>query len=107
MMTLDWTVVQSRYRVGASLAPLAGDSKLTVTLEGDDAVCVQQRLWRALIARQDLETALVVLDETPKPVTAIEFAERLRAYYTSTTDCSRIPNLSAVLLLDLGYLPAS
>jgi hypothetical protein len=79
---------------------------MTASLNGDDTICIRQRLWRALITRQDLETALTVLDRTPKPVTAVQFAEHLRAFYTSTTDCSRIPNLSAVVLADLSYLPA-
>jgi hypothetical protein len=105
MTTLDWVSVRARYRDGAHLAPLAGHSHLTASLDGD-AICVRQRLWRALITRRDLETALTVLDRTPKPVTAVEFAEHLRVFYTSTTDCSRIPNLSAVLLSDLGHLPA-
>jgi hypothetical protein len=106
MTTLDWASVQTRYHDSAPLTPLAGHSRMTASLDGDDAICIRQRLWRALITRQDLETALTVLDKTPKPVTAVEFAEHLRAFYTSTTDCSRIPNLSAVLLADLGHLPA-
>lgn len=106
MVTLDWMAVQARYRDGAPIAPLAGTSQMTATLEDDDNIRVCQRLWSSLISRDDLETALKVLADTTEPVNAVEFAERLRGYYTSTTDCSRIPNLSAVLLLDLGYLQA-
>jgi hypothetical protein len=40
----------------------------------------------------------------PRPVNPVQFAERLRAHYTSTTECSRIPNVSAIILTDLGLL---
>jgi hypothetical protein len=95
MTTLDWVSVQARYRDGAPIAPLAGNSRMTASLDGEDAIRIRQRLWRALITRQDLETALTVLDRAPKRVAAVQFAEHLRAFYTSRTDCSRIPNLSA------------
>jgi len=106
MLKLDWEQILTRYTDNVSLSPLAGSSPMTASVLGDDAVLVRHKLWQALITREHLNTAVAVLDRTPKPVTAVEFAEHLRAFYTSTTDCSRIPNLSAVILADLGLLPA-
>ena len=103
-MTLDWSAVRDRYATEVSLAPLAGSSRLTAVLADDDTILVRRKLWQLLLTRGDLDTAAEVLTRMPEPVTAVRFAERLRAHYTSTTECSRIPNVSAVVLTDLGLL---
>jgi hypothetical protein len=73
----------------------------------DERICVRQRLWQACLTPAELDTATRVLAEAG-PVTALELAELLRIHYAGgpqvTTDCSRVPNLSAVLLSDLGAL---
>jgi hypothetical protein len=68
-------------------------------------ICVRQRLWRGCLTRAELERADEIL-ATAGPVSPLELAELLRVHYASgpqvTTECSRVPNLSAVLLSDLG-----
>jgi hypothetical protein len=106
-MNLDWATVQYRYRDEIRLAPLAGASRPRAVLIDSDTIQVSQRLWTTTISRDDLETAAELLDRIPTPISAIGFAERLRIFYASTTECSRIPNVSAMLLTDLGLLPTS
>jgi hypothetical protein len=102
---IGWGDVLARYAPGAVLTPLVGSSTLVVDEVDDQQLCVRQRLWRACLTRVELETAVELL-ATAGPLTAMEFAERLRVHYATgfhvTTDCSRVPNLSAVVLQDLG-----
>ncbi len=108
-MMIDWSAVRSRYAEQPTVRPLAGGSTLRVVLVDDEKICLRQRLWEDCVTRDQLETALTLLREGDG-CTAVEFAERLRRYYAGgpdvQTDCSRIPNLSAIVLQDLGYLPA-
>lgn len=103
---LDWSAVRARYTPGTELKPLSGGSVLRVDGVDDEQVCLKQRLWRACVTRAQLETALRLLDGRRER--AIPFTEELRTYYSqgpdAITDCTRIPNLTAVVLLDLGYL---
>jgi hypothetical protein len=107
-MKLDWALVRARYESHPRVQPIRGGSTLQVVDVDDEKVCVKQRLWRDCVSRGSLETAVNLLGDRPLPVSAIDFAEELRSYYASgpnaITDCSRIPNLSAVILKDLGYL---
>jgi hypothetical protein len=108
IMGLDWQEVRARYGPGSPLRPLAGSAALRVVSVDDDRICVRQRLWQACVTRRQLDTALRILRERAGPVDAMELAEILRCYYAGgpdvVTDCSRIPNLSAIILKDLGYL---
>jgi hypothetical protein len=107
-MKLDWSAVRARYEHTKTLQPLAGQSILEMVGVDDEKICVKQRLWQDCVTRTALETAVTLLGDRPLPGNAVEFAEELRCYYSSgpdvTTECSRIPNLSAVVLSDLGYL---
>lgn len=107
-MKLDWTTVRARYEQFPAVQPLRGQSALQIVDVDDEQVCFKQRLWRDCVSRAALETAVSLLGDRSLPANAIEFAEELRVYYATgpnaITDCSRIPNLSAVILKDLGYL---
>jgi len=107
-MKLDWSAVRARYEHTKTLQPLAGQSVVEVVGVDDEKICVKQRLWQDCVTRTALETAVAVLGDRSLPGNAMEFAEELRRYYSSgpdvITECSRIPNLSAVVLSDLGYL---
>jgi hypothetical protein len=107
-MKLDWTAIRARYDQHPTVQPLRGRSTLQVVDVDDEQVCLRQRLWRDCVSRTALETAVDLLGDRQLPTNAIEFAEELRKHYAegpnAITDCSRIPNLSAVILKDLGYL---
>lgn len=107
---VQWSDVIGRYQVGDVLPPLVGSSVMTVDAVDDDAICVRQLLWRACLTSDEFATALDVLDRAGS-VTGLELAELLRRHYAGgpqvTTDCSRVPNLCAVLLADLGAVPRS
>lgn len=109
-MYLDWHVVKIRYQPGTRLRPLAGGSTLEIVSIDDDRICVKHRLWQDCVTRGQLDTAFTLLHERTDPIDAIAFAEVLRRHYAGgpdvVTDCSRIPNLSAIVLKDLGYLVA-
>jgi hypothetical protein len=106
-MTIQWADVVARYPPGTTLRPLVGGSTLVVDDIDDQRICVRQRLWRACLTRAELETADDVL-ATAGQVSPLELAELLRVHYASgpqvRTECSRVPNLSAVLLHDMGVL---
>ena len=105
MKTVTWSEVIARYRPGSPLAPLAGSSTLVVDSVDDQRLCVRQRLWVSCLTRTELETAVTVLAES-RPGSALELAEMLRVHYATgfhvTTECSRVPNLSAMVLADMG-----
>lgn len=106
-MSLDWAAVRERYRGGRAVAPLAGSSTMWVEAAGD-ALVVTQRLWRAELSRGELEAAVALLGERPPTTGAVAFSEELRRYYSGGPQvrptCSRTPNLSAVVMADLGLL---
>ncbi|WP_300009161.1 hypothetical protein [Pseudonocardia sp.] len=104
---IDWTAVQERYRGGRAVRPLAGSSTLRVEAAGD-ALVVSQRLWRAELTRDELAVAVRLLGEQPPGIGAVAFSEVLRRHYSGGPQvqptCSRTPNMSAVVLVDLGLL---
>lgn len=113
MTAIDWSQVKSRFQAGDLLSPLVGSSTLVVDSIDDEQLCIRQRLWRACLTRTDLQTANDVLAQAGSDVTPVEFAELMRARVTSgtsgtgtVTECTRIPNLAAVVLLNLGVLRA-
>lgn len=103
-----WEEVLRRYAGGRAVAPLAGSSTLRIETV-DDALIVSQRLWRAELTREDYEVAVGLLGTVPPGTGAVAFAEQLRHHYSGgpqvRSDCTRIPNICAVLLVDLGLLP--
>ena len=103
---LDWAAVRDRYARRPVVPALTGGSVLEVVDVDDEKICVRQRLWRDCVTRAQLETALTLLG--PGGGTAVEFAEALRRHYSGGPQvqpgCSRIPNLCAVILKDLGFL---
>jgi hypothetical protein len=107
-LTVTWDDIVARYRPGDSLRPLVGVSKLAVDHVDGDQICIRQRLWWARLTRADLQTANDILASTDADITPVQFAELLRAHYTSgtdvTTECTRVPNLAAVVLYNMGAL---
>ena len=105
---LDWQHVRERYAGRPSLASLGGSSRVQVDDVDDERICLSQRLWHDCVSRADLDAALDLLRDGRLPSTPMAFAEGLRHYYASgprvETGCTRGPNLTAVVLADLGYL---
>ncbi|NMH98299.1 hypothetical protein [Pseudonocardia acidicola] len=108
MTGLDWAMVRARYAAQPQVRPLAGGSVLQVVSVDDEQICLKQRLWQDCVTRTQLETAYGLLQNRAAPGSAVEFAEELRRYYAGgpdvRPDCTRVPNLSAIILKDLGYL---
>lgn len=107
-MNIEWPDILAHFQSGDSLQPLVGVSRLVVDSLDDEQICIRQRLWRACFTKADLMTANSVLASSRVDVTPLQFAELLRAHYTSgsdiTTECTRTPNLAAVVLYNLGAL---
>ncbi|MCF7547488.1 hypothetical protein [Pseudonocardia sp. WMMC193] len=103
---IAWPEIVARLKPGDRLRPLVGASQLTVDSIDDEQICIRQRLWRACLTPADIETANRILADAPAGVSGVRFSELLRAHYTSgsdvTTECTRIPNLAAVVFLNLG-----
>lgn len=109
---ITWSEVIARVRPGDRLTPLNGSSHIEVESVGGDHICLTQRLWRACLTRHDVETACRLLAESPHGTTAMQLAEHVRRYEMSgrhgpVSECSRVPNLTAVLLHNLGYVDAA
>lgn len=104
----DWGALRARYERQRALPALTGGSTVDVVDVDDERICLRQRLWRDCLAREDLETAVALLRDRQITGSAVEFAEGLRRYYSGgpqvRTGCTRIPNMAAVVLKDLGFL---
>jgi hypothetical protein len=104
----DWNLVRDKYHQGMKINSLAGGSQLEITEVDDDKILVKSRLWRDSLTREDLETAVALLAEGKAPPDPIGFAEAMRRYQLEGEQvhpgCSRVPNMAAVVLKDLGYL---
>jgi hypothetical protein len=103
-----WEEITARFKPGDSLDPLVGTSKLTVDSVDSEQICIRQRLWVACVTGDDVRIAWEILDAAPAGITPIQLSELIRNHYQAgpdvATDCTRIPNLSAVVLLNLGAL---
>lgn len=102
----SWTELVAHYRAGDRVSPLVGSSVLTVESSDDEGILIAQRLWRTVLRPEHWEVARAVYADTA-PVRALDLAEALRTHYQSgpdvVTECSRTPNIAAVLLRDLGF----
>jgi hypothetical protein len=104
-MTLDWDAVRERYAGGAQLWSLTGSTPVRVTEVDDDRICLSQTLWHDCIGRSELEAALELLRSGAIAAEPVAFAEGLRRRRAHIdTGCTRGPNLTAIVLRDLGYL---
>jgi hypothetical protein len=104
-MTLDWDGVRERYAGGAQLWSLTGSAPVRVVEVDDDRICLSQRLWRDCVSRGELEAALELLERGDVATEPVAFAESLRRRRAHVdTGCTRGPNLTAIVLRDLGYL---
>lgn len=107
-MELDWAAVVTRYPAGSTIPPLSGSSTLTVVSVDDERICLKQRLWQDCVTRRDLDSAVALLGERAGSCDAIAFSQELRTRLATgpdaRTECSRVPNLTAIVLRALGFL---
>ncbi|GEL27019.1 hypothetical protein PSU4_59730 [Pseudonocardia sulfidoxydans NBRC 16205] len=103
---IEWSDLVTRFRTGDELKPLVGGSALTIESVDEEQICIRQRLWRACVTRADMKVAGEILDAAPADISPVELAERIRVHYMSgfelVTECSRVPNLAAILLYNAG-----
>ena len=106
-MALDWDEVRARYDGGGTVPSLTGGSTVEVTGVSEDRIFLRHSLWGDSLSRRELETALDLLDGGSVPSDPIGFAEGFRRYYFEGPEvnpgCSRVPNMAALILKDLGY----
>lgn len=106
-MTLQWDVVKKRYEHGAQVDAVSGGSLFTITGADDEYIYFKGRLWKDALPRHHLEEAVALLERGELDANAIKFLEGYRLHVeknpTVEPGCSRIPNMVAVVLKDLGY----
>ena len=104
-MPLDWDRIRTRYTAGTELRSLTGSAPVRVVEIDDARICLSQRLWTDCVSRAELETAVDLLEGGEITAEPVAFAEGLRRRRSHVdTGCTRGPNLTAIVLKDLGYL---
>lgn len=101
-MILDWDEVVRRYGAGARVPTVAGGKTLEITSADDTGIHIAGgRLWRATLAREDLERAAALLsngDLGRSPVAFVEdYHEKVRPQRGTAV---------AHIFADLGLLEA-
>ncbi|NJK64671.1 MAG: hypothetical protein HC921_20010 [Synechococcaceae cyanobacterium SM2_3_1] len=62
-MSLDWSLVKSKYGSGAQVPTVAGNKTLNVTGADDEKIYIQSPLWKASLSREHLEKGAQLLEE--------------------------------------------
>ena len=98
-MPLDWSVVKKKYGNGAEVPTVAGGKNLTVTGADDEAIYIENPLWKAKLSRVNLEKGVQLIEEGVIDRNPGFFVEDYRIYVTDERSTS-----AAHILSDLGYL---
>ena len=98
-MPLDWSEVELRYRDGRKVPNLAGGRSLEIVGADDRSITIRHRLWEATLRRDNLERAVIMVEEGKLPRNAPIFVENYRAMVDGERGTS-----VAQILKDLGYL---
>ena len=98
-MPLDWAEVKKRYGEGAEIPTVAGGKLLTVTGCDDDAIYIENPLWKAQLSRKNLEKGVELIEEGVIDKNPGLFVEDYRVYVTDERSTS-----AAHVLRDLGFL---
>ena len=62
-MPLDWSEVQRRYGMGATIPTVAGGKTLEITSVDDNKIYIRHRLWTDALCREHLERAAELIEE--------------------------------------------
>ena len=98
-MPLNWEDVKKRYAKGAEVKTVAGDKTLTVTGCDDDAIYIENPLWKAKLSRENLEKGAELIEDRTIDRDPGLFVEDYRIYVTDERATS-----AAHIFYDLGYL---
>jgi hypothetical protein len=96
---LDWDEVVKKYKDGADVEAIPGASTLEVTGADDSKVYVKHRLWKDALSRENLEKAVMLLEEGKMTNKSGDFIDQYR-----TMIADERPTTAATVLKDLGYL---
>ena len=98
-MPLDWSQVKKRYGNGAEVPTVAGGKTLTVTGCDDEAIYIENPLWKAKLSRKNLEKGVQLIEEGVIDRKPGWFVDDYRIYVTDERSTS-----AAHILSDLGFL---
>ena len=98
-MPLDWVEVKKRYGNGAEVPTVAGGKSLKVTGCDDEAIYIENPLWKAQLSRKNLEKGVELIEEGVIDKNPGLFVEDYRVYVTDERSTS-----AAHVLRDLGFL---
>lgn len=98
-MPLKWSEVKKRYAKGVAVPTVAGGKTLKVTGCDDDAIYIENPLWKAQLSRVNLEKGVDLIEDGVIDRDPGLFVEDYRVYVTDERSTS-----AAHILYDLGYL---
>ncbi len=98
-MPLDWKTVKKKYAKGTEIPTVAGNKTLTITGCDDQAIYIENPLWKAQLSRVNLEKGVELIEEGLIDRDPGLFVEDYRVYVTDERSTS-----AAHVLYDLGFL---
>ncbi len=98
-MSLNWSEVKKKYCKGAEVPTVAGGKFLTVTGADDEAIYIENPLWKAQLSRVNLEKGVELIEQGVIDRNPGLFVEDYRIYVTDERSTS-----AAHILRDLGFL---
>ena len=81
-MSLDWSEVKKRYEKGAEVPTVAGSKTLTVTGCDDEAIYIENPLWKDKLTRANLEKGVELIEQGIIDRNPGLFVEDYRVYVT-------------------------
>lgn len=104
-MALDWDALRQCYGQGAWV-PTGANNGIHITEVGDEHLHIRSRLWSDVLHRQDLQKAVLLIEDGTLPDHAVpdkhdsrSFAEGYRHHVADARG-----SMVAYILKDLGHL---
>jgi hypothetical protein len=98
-MPLDWSMVMDKYGHGAMVPTITGGKFLHVSHATEDAIHIECPIWTAVLARENLEKGVKLIEEGTISTDPGLFVEDYMLYVSNTRATS-----VAHILRDLGFL---
>lgn len=99
LMPIDWNEVVSRYGDGAEISAIPGVSQVKISGADEERIYVKHKLWKDSLSRQNLERAVMLLEQNKMTKKSGDFVAQYRVYVADER-----PTMAATVLKDLGYL---